>query len=528
MSRRTAVMEHGTLTIMRSFSAIDSFSGLPAEIIDNICSFLPKESIIQLALCCRMLRDKCYFRLAALHFRVSRFMFTKESLEILCDFAEHRKFGPVKIGPAIKTLELVLVAFTRRQKEDLDGQPRTTQEKQDALNISLLANQELGPWRETETADDVRSSREDEREKKLRHKRRRLYGQYQTEQNTMRTQSKDVELLTRALKHLPNLQDVVTLDCYQADNIPWGLRSIVERIGTYPVTATMHRRMLIPRGDHTSFYITSWKLWDEVVAKDFGIISAHSIGVVLGAIRKSNFKLRGALRLSGAPHSLAFSKDPATRRLSPTSTPGRTFAASEIPGLKQAFSELKEFSVDLFNYTEEDGRNPTKFCATNILQWLFPYFPLMPSLQRLDLTGGMSNRYESIFFRQFIQQGIHFPKLRQIALNNISFDLRDLTQIVLSHSVTLEVLRVVDRKPNDFESRVSYLPLLTEILNFPAMVTLDLRNEDRTRWGWTLPNLPGINKASVLVEGQTPLEFQLNLAIWFEEFQSGGKTPVWN
>lgn len=488
----------------------NGFHELPEEIIDHVCANLPKQDIHNLRLTCKHLAAKSYHQFLVCHFRAAQFIFTEESLRTLISFAKDPK-----IGPAIKELQLCLVTFPPQKKHGIHENPLTEQEKKEASDIKLVAKTEFGPKRVSETVDSVLEERLTAYSTQLKRNRRRLYSRYEHDQHTMRTKSTDVEMLSEALRLLPALDSITLMDRLDRNDPPWGARKIVNDTSLWPVAASV--AAIQDDAELRHYWFWSAVEHGNKIERRLKAFSAHSIGVVLGAIYRSRIKLKGSLSFRSAPYSLLFPMTPTSRNKTPLSTPAKTFAESQIEELKPAMSKLTAFSVSLYEYLrglDRWGLGDSAGVGEGVpLGWILKLLPFMSALQRLHIVGegfrGLTE--EKDLWKSFADDKVCLPKLCQLEIRSTQFRVADLCQVFANHRDTLQDVSIQDSIP----SGGNYLHLLQALTELPAMRVVDLLNGAPSAHVWVQPPrasvLPGFGTCHFHAEGQSPSKFQWEL-----------------
>ncbi|KAF2102783.1 hypothetical protein NA57DRAFT_52335 [Rhizodiscina lignyota] len=140
-----------------------SFTDLPEEMIEEICTPLPDDDIYALRLTCRRLKENTLHFFKSKFFNIRKHMLTRKSLQDLIDLAHNSDYSR-----QVKTLILLL--------------PR------------LLSHVGSGDYWSMDT--DISFSQ------------RSAYNRHLEDQNGMGRSGTDIEMLAEALASLPNLQDV--------------------------------------------------------------------------------------------------------------------------------------------------------------------------------------------------------------------------------------------------------------------------------------------------------------------------------
>ena len=202
--------------IKAQVAAADLLSPLPEELIDAVCKHLLPRDIRNLRLACRTLKEKSYHTFAICYFKVTQVMLTRESLQQLIELANDNRFGP-----NIKELQLCLVTFPEQATRRLTGHPSTKQELVEFRTISSL-----GKHADEGEASLTLHEEQEKYRRALKRRRRRLYGRYMHDQNKLRKQCIDVNLLADALSRLPSLESIALIGRIDEVRPPWGARKI--------------------------------------------------------------------------------------------------------------------------------------------------------------------------------------------------------------------------------------------------------------------------------------------------------------
>lgn len=413
---------------------LDPLSNMPSELIASICDRLDKKDLHNIRLTSKSLCAKSYKSKPSVlsfplkiaprtyvsyphaldfyshHFRVSSFTFTRNGLEKLVEFSRDPN-----INVEIKVLRLVIVAFPTRGKEHLTGAPYTP----DEATAEALAV--IGADRDTMKATIKLH------QKKIRRTRRRAYGHYQDDQNFLRRKGVDVNLLAEALRHLPVLQDISTVDIYGTD-LPRGVGKIIGDLGTMPFTTSMLSWIYVMQDSYESRF---------EVERELKNVSAHSVGAVLGAIHRSGIKFNGNLQFVGVPHCLKFAKLPHCSRLSLSSTPPRTFAMSMLDDMKDTLSRIKGLRISMFSYVYR--RRLSDPIDADEFEWLYQLLERTNTLGELMLNDNstMGRNFDLGIMRCIEDRAITLPRLREFWLTNAYCDTRCLISFVDKHNTTL-------------------------------------------------------------------------------------------
>jgi hypothetical protein len=186
---------------------------------------------------------------------------------------------------------------------------------------------------------------------------------------------------------------------------------------------------------------------------------------------------------------MAFSKNSNSRKLSPSSTPSKTFARSQIESL--ALSNLKSFSVVSYQFNDICER-PVRAVYEQIeykFMWLFDFLPLMTTLEEFSIEGVQTycdaclsrtqfcrrtlhdrSGPEPVFFRAWVESSIHFKHLRRLSITKSLLEIADIVQVLATYRATLESFKMLDCTIVGG----TYLLLLQAMVGFPSMVSLQL------------------------------------------------------
>ncbi|KAF2868294.1 hypothetical protein BDV95DRAFT_609782 [Massariosphaeria phaeospora] len=457
-------------------ASTDLLSKLPGELIDNICTYLGRGDIHALRTTCATMKEKSHSGFAACHFRTTRVMLTRESLEALIALAKDERFRA-----SIQVLQLCMVIFLASMKFEIDDEVHNQHEreelelacaqaqcheeakhpkveddrdhhiKQEAVSVTEpvkgLSSQPYSTSKDsrqfqsgialTEPAGVSSSqlSPTPEGLRRFRRLRRQRYGRHMHSQNTLRTKSIDVELLAEAFRNLPALQSVVITNQLNRDRPPLGLRKVVSEIGMWPVTASLNQSIELPRVYWTDYAANS----NEIRASYRRFIS-HGIAVTCGAILRSKIKLKQSFTVDGASYNFRLSKTPESRKLGPTTTPAKTFAQSQIKELKQAFSDVQNLSFHFHEHRQNDSIPGLQAPFA----WFKSFIPLFPSVRTLSLTGEtLRERNVSIFSELFTSPDV-FPKLEALHISSSQAQLAALVQTLANRERALKRLVVCD------------------------------------------------------------------------------------
>ncbi|KAJ4353688.1 uncharacterized protein N0V89_005418 [Didymosphaeria variabile] len=400
----------------------DLLSDLPTETITSICEYLDGNDMNNFRLASRTIHAKTYRGFFDYHFEVTHVTFTREGLERLVGFAKDPK-----ISPSVKAIELILVAFPNRGKQCLTGKSVIIEERDGQIEI----------WEDGESTTKMQQGSAEKPgvktpQKTLRRARRRIYSHYQHDLNNIRRRGVDVELLTEALRHLPALKNIWLVDSIPDYQQVWGLRKIIIGLGMMPFSASM-RSWVPPK--HNS-YESRFEVERELKA-----IGAHGVGVVLGAIYRSRITFSGGLILKGVPYDIEFSKTPDSRQLSPSATPSKTFAMSQIAEMKY-LSRIRFLHVVTFHYAQRrDAADPHDAYR---FEWLYQILPSMISLEFLGIQCGdpIHEAANLGILEDLNQRSITLPKLYCLLMDNMGIETPALISFLDAHRGTLRRLHL--------------------------------------------------------------------------------------
>ncbi|KAL5394680.1 hypothetical protein PMIN02_004740 [Paraphaeosphaeria minitans] len=419
-----------------SLPGVDSISKLPTEIIASICERLDRRSLHNFKMTSKNLHAKSYksklsmiiwfckcttnrtcphtLGFFAHHFRQSAFTFTGDGLKRLVQFSKDPN-----ISPEIKVLRLVLVSFPQQGMEHLSKDWDTSDEAMAAIvDVADGEDDSMGA-----RIRQVRRYR-----KAIRRERRRAYGHYQDDQNHLRRSGHDVDMLAEALRRLPALEEIHTVDIHGVDN-PWGRGNIISNIGDMPFTASMLSWIPLKQDTYESRF---------EVEREMKKTSAHSVGAVLGAIYRSGIKFNGILEFRGVPHNLRFTKWTHCSRLSLSATPARSFSLSMLAEMKDTLSNLKALRISTFCYV--DRRYDDDPVEQRDIEWLLQLLERTTGLISLSLidNGAQSKRTVDLNFVQSMEdRSITFPRLKAFMLIGAECETPVFTRFLEKHKATL-------------------------------------------------------------------------------------------
>ncbi|OAG09202.1 uncharacterized protein CC84DRAFT_1171814 [Paraphaeosphaeria sporulosa] len=397
-----------------SLLGVDFISKLPTEMIASICELLDKRSLHNFRMTSKHIHAQSYTSFFAHHFRVSSFTFTRDGLKKLVEFSKDPN-----IRPEIKVIRLILVAFPKQGKEHLSGLWHTPSEAMAAILAVEDGEYDV-------TGARIRQIRK--YRKNIRRNRRRAYGRYQEDQNLLRRSGDDVNLLAEALRRLPALEEIDTVDIYGVDS-PWGRGKIIEDLGEMPFTASMESWIPMKHDTYESRF---------EVERELKITSAHSVGAVLGAIRCSVIKFNGILELNGVPHSVRFAKWPHCSRLSLSATPARSFSLSMLADMKDTLSGLKALRVSTFSYVDRKYEDDP--VEEYDIEWLYQLLERTTGLTSFSMNdnGARSNRTIDLDMMHSMEyRSITFPRLKAFMLLNAECETPVFIRFLEKHKTTL-------------------------------------------------------------------------------------------
>ncbi|KAF2738661.1 hypothetical protein EJ04DRAFT_560657 [Polyplosphaeria fusca] len=370
--------------------ASKGLQGLVGELIDNICAYLSKDDIKQLRLTSRELKTKSDRGFAVKFFRKVSIMITGPSLSKMLEISR----DPV-LSSAVKELKICLVTFIPE------------------MNVVRVNG----------------------------HKHYRGFHRNMMDQNTLRKQSVDVELLSCIMKNLPALESITLLQHFNLDDRALGWEALQAEIGMRPPTSDTQ---LIPShgllrdwAEHLSPHYAR--------ARDrFQHFNKHVIALVFGALLRSGKTLKKSLSIVGAPAVMEFLKtkdDDITREIL---TPGSTFAAEDINNLAAPFAGLEELSLSSFEYKAPSIMMLSR--RNDNLSWLVDYFTAFSAVKSLTLSGFSHSSEASIvkFLAASAESG--FPTLKSLSLQELPFNTKDLINFLDTHP-SLEALKMRDSYP---------------------------------------------------------------------------------
>ena len=172
------------------------------------------------------------------------------------------------------------------------------------------------------------------------------------------------------------------------------------------------------------------------VEHQFNLLSAHSVGVVLGAICKSGVRLTGCLVFQGVPHGLRFPERSDSRSLSRSGTPAKTFSMRQLTQMKDLLSNLTSFEVHAFTYLLWGDGEPFD---TYDFEWIYKLLANTTRLEKLYLAcGDVSHGFTDVGILQTMEdQSICFPRLKELRLFDMLLDPQALLRFLMIHIDTL-------------------------------------------------------------------------------------------
>jgi hypothetical protein len=441
----------------------------------------------------RILKGKSDHAFAVCYFKTTQIMLTRESIETLINkIATDNRYGP-----NVKIIQICLVTFPPETKSELNGLPLTKKERE--------------TFEMTSSADKGTNILQQKLHITIKRARRRLYGRHYHSQAALRKQCLDVTLLAEALRRLPSLESITILGHLDPTNPPWGARKIQHDIGMWPPSV-----FPMPTRTHPSSAYNHL-VYEKEVGRCFQRFCTHTMAVVFGSLLRSGIKLKGALKIEGAPYSFLVPKKPDSRRIFPTATPARTFSSDRIQDLLPAFSELKELSLKTFHYP---NYTPIDFAPADFtpLSWIEKFVPLWSSIRILSISGAEHAHESSIFGNisatsSTLASGhlgsARFPFLRVLKISDTLFRIEDIIQMLQNHRSTLQKFVTHNCRP---VSRLDYVSLLQALTSMPALVNVELMRgspkERHLRYNksWTLDGIAGLTK--IEIRKGTPAAFQ--------------------
>ncbi|KAF2474132.1 uncharacterized protein BDR25DRAFT_311522 [Lindgomyces ingoldianus] len=477
-----------------SMGTFDFLSQLPGELVDDICANLEIKDIHSFRLTCKMLHKKSYRQFAVCHFRIAQFMITRESLQALRDISKDERFRA-----HIKEIQLCLITFPTSKLDQVDSNPLTAEEKDREVYIK---SQPKG-----EAVSEMKINLAEFR-KQLKRRRRRLYGRHMHSQHTIRKRGIDIELLSEALRNLPKLESFTILEHLDREYPPWGCRKIRDDIGFWPLTGSMSQ-------SQSSDWITPWQLDYDLLRRHCLNFCSHALSLALGAIARSQTRLKGGLRVEGAVYNFIVAQD---RSRSRCATPAKTFSQPDIEKLKPAFSELTDLSIKSYGYYREDllltGHN-TPF------SWLPKFIPLWQSVKNFEFRGaGLAG--EAQVFNMLAESKDCFPRMQSLLLRTTYFQVSALIKVVMNHAGTLQYLSIHACDPIHGE----FPHLLHGLVGDFALISLKLVNDRRVA-SWIRNNhnqtqlLTGLGTSFLRIQEGTPTAFQLRLESTLAAIRNG-------
>lgn len=481
----------------------DRLSQLPGELVNHICRYLPARHIHNFRMTCKDIQTKADRQFVVSHFQVTQFMITRESLETLVTIVKSSRFGS-----RIKELQLCLVTFPDSAKMSIDGYPITANEKEHWRALQDHPHDRKENEQGDVTMEEASSGNEKNKQaaykKALKRKRRKIYSAHQSSQFTLRKQGIDIDLLAEALHHLPSLESISLIDEINDKNPPWGARKLEDEIGIWPPTAFRWRN-----GYYSNYNYQGALVSEREVYLKF---CSHTLALTLGAISRSQIKLKGALTIDGAVDSFVVSNKPLSRRIKPMGTPAKTFCDEMVDMLKLPFSELKTLSLHTYKREQYDDRMSVSENGAPF-PWLPRYLALWPALERLSLGGARAGYEWNIFSQLTRPEYPIFPRLRHLSIQFLGLLMKDLAKFIVAHP-ELESFRAYNCHIIDAD----YRAILEAVREAPAMLSLELITNRSARGRVNGPDplrLRGIGVPRVGIREQTPAEFQTTLdTVW--------------
>jgi hypothetical protein len=248
--------------------------------------------------------------------------------------------------------------------------------------------------------------------------------------NEVRNQSVDVELLARAFRNLPGLKNVWTTDSFPNNCTVWGLRKIVDDLGTSPFYASMGNWVPLKQDSYDSQF---------KVERELKAIGTHSVAVVLEAIHRSGINFSGGgLHFTAVPQNMEFAETTCSRKLSPSATPPKTFAMSRIAEMKY-LSRVKELNMRTFYPAPR--RQITDPKDARKLKWLHQTVANMTGLEALALLGENTESAEikdGILGDEGYPFTLTLPKLKVLWIEHMILSTSTLLDFLKLHRETLQ------------------------------------------------------------------------------------------
>ncbi|KAF2446533.1 hypothetical protein P171DRAFT_483870 [Karstenula rhodostoma CBS 690.94] len=407
-----------------SVPGADRLCDLPTEMIASICEHLDGADISNFRLASRTIHAKSYRAFFDCQFEVTAVTFTKKGLEKFVEFSKDPN-----IGRSIKGVELVLVAFPTLGKQHLTGVPYTSAEFEECQQSpGMLANLHTSTNSGDITSKAFIKPRQQEAQRRIYRRRRRVYSNYQHDMNTIRKTSVDVALLAEAFRHLPGLNNIWMTDYIPEGYAVWGLPEIIGSLGMRPFYASM--LSWVPQKQDS--YESQFQVERELKA-----IATHSVGVVLGAIRRSGVTFSGGLNFYGVPHGMKFAEKPCHRKLSPSITPPSTFNLGQIAEMNY-LSHVKELSIRFF--CQANRRYSTDPVDAREFEWLSQVLLSMADLETFSLFGEESaNELTDVgILGNLSHLLIKLPRLTVLSLENMLINTPTLIAFLENHKATLQ------------------------------------------------------------------------------------------
>ncbi len=399
-------------------------------------------------------------------------MMTRQSLEELIDLSKNPKYQKV-----IKELEVCHVVFSRESRSAINGRPLSPDEKE--AFQAIVRKHNLAPVQYEWPVGQVRNPSSEIRhwniwdfERKLKHQRRIMHDKQMHDQNTMRTQGIDVELLTTALKNLPALRSI-RLTSFDAGRLPFAGKKLFREIGVWP----SH----FPPSRQEAYFPET-----------------HSISVILGALVRSGCLLE-SLGFHLVPYRLPLARTSTSRKVSRKSTPAKTFAQDQ-------FDQLNVSKINSLTFGTLDIENGTTWSSSHQapLSWVTTMLNRTTGLRKLGLTGPVVRPYpfSDVTLVNYLATGtVSLPTVHTLELRRIGFKVRDFERLLGKFKSTLRSFTCFECWAIDQTNE----KLLCALREMPALTYADLLLcSPRTRM-----------KQKCVIEAKTPADFQTQLDGFF-------------
>jgi hypothetical protein len=359
-------------------------------------------------------------------------MTTRDSLERLL-----RLLKNARVRKVVCELKIMLVFHTSNMRRAVRTDPITADEvrKLDKLkneadtNTSRSIPQDLVqgelesyPW----------DSEIGQYKLELKRKRRRMYTTHIRDQRYFLETRADVELLAEALRSLPALKSITTLDLFELQNPPLGSEKFHSETSLWPAS-------LRYRGG------------SEYRSKPF---SAYTVSLVLRALIQSNIGVE-TLNFCKIPYQVeVHSMDPTRRPLEGhPSIPASTLTQAKMGNLK--LSTLKRLAIEIWTLEYALNNEETILTPTS---WFVPFISQLRSVQSLNLSTLLTEFGDSYLHLLGHADPSDLPRLHTLELTGRKFSSTNIHNFINRFSSTLQRLIIQENELDDHP--VSALPLL--------------------------------------------------------------------